>query len=351
MILLIFILTILFILSLLLSYQSNLKEKTTMDMINEMGIGYNLGNSFDSYNKSIEINNPEDQITLMGNPIPTKKMISNIKKYGFKTIRLPVTWINFIDEFGNITPEWIERVKEVVNWIIKKNIYCILNIYHDADEGNWLYNGIKAKDKYINLWTQIAKEFKDYNEYLVFEEINKPYFVNSTLYYQHNDLHDFTQIFINIVRNSGGNNAERLLLLPSMISNIELVYTYLILPTDPANRSAISFNYFYPEQFTKYEGIDYINNFKNNWGTESDYKTLIKHFESIKKSFLDNNIAVIITEIGVLTEQDKERTSILEYLYALFSLSLDNEGIVSCLWDTSNKKIGNMNFYDREKDE
>ena len=120
MILLIFILTILFILSLLLSYQSNLKEKTTMDMINEMGIGYNLGNSFDSYNKSIEINNPEDQITLMGNPIPTKKMISNIKKYGFKTIRLPVTWINFIDEFGNITPEWIERVKEVVNWIIKK---------------------------------------------------------------------------------------------------------------------------------------------------------------------------------------------------------------------------------------
>ena len=351
MILLIFILTILFILSLLLSYQSNLKEKTTMDMINEMGIGYNLGNSFDSYNKSIEINNPEDQITLMGNPIPTKKMISNIKKYGFKTIRLPVTWINFIDEFRNITPEWIERVKEVVNWIIKKNIYCILNIYHDADEGNWLYNGIKAKDKYINLWTQIAKEFKDYNEYLVFEAKNKPYFVNSTLYYQHNDLHDFTQIFINIVRNSGGNNAERLLLLPSMIANIELAYTYLILPTDPANRSAISFNYFYPEQFTKYEGIDYITDFKNNWGTESDYKTLIKHFENIKKSFLDNNIAVIITEIGVLTEQDKERTSILEYLYALFSLSLDNEGIVSCLWDTSNKKIGNMNFYDREKDE
>ena len=70
-----------------------------------MGIGYNLGNSFDSYIKSKKINNPDDAITLLGNQIPTKKLIANIKKYSFKTIRFPVTWIYFIDQSGNIDPK------------------------------------------------------------------------------------------------------------------------------------------------------------------------------------------------------------------------------------------------------
>ena len=79
-----------------------------------MCIGYNLGNLFDSYNNSIKINNPDEQITLLGNPLPTKKLISNIKKSGFKTIRFPVTWINFIDEYGNVNKEWMLRIKEVI---------------------------------------------------------------------------------------------------------------------------------------------------------------------------------------------------------------------------------------------
>ena len=84
----------------------------------------------------------------MGNPIPTKNLIANIKKYGFKTIGFPVTWIYFIDKSGNIDPKWILRVKEVVKWIIEKNIYCILNLYTDTKE--W-FLGIESKSNYINL--------------------------------------------------------------------------------------------------------------------------------------------------------------------------------------------------------
>ena len=131
-----FILILLFIFSLLLNYQTYLNERTALDIVNEIGLGYNLGNSFDSYIYLKEINSTQEQITLMGNPIPTKKLISNIKKYGFKTIRFPVTWINFIDDFGNVKTEWMQQVKEVVKWIVRKNIYCILNLYHDSDPGN-----------------------------------------------------------------------------------------------------------------------------------------------------------------------------------------------------------------------
>jgi hypothetical protein len=34
----------------------------------------------------------------------------------------------------------------------------------------------------------------------------------------------------------------------------------------------------------------------------------------------------------------------------LFSITSDYDGIMSCLWDTSKKEYGDMNFYDREKD-
>ena len=345
-----FILVIIFLIALLLSYQSNLTEKNSFDIVNEMGIGYNLGNSFDSYNNSIQINNPEEQITLMGNPTPTKKLISNIKKYGFKSIRFPVTWSNFIDNFGNVKSEWMSRVKEVVKWIIGKNMYCILNLYHDSDEGNWLSEGMKAKDKYINLWTRIAEEFKDYNEYLVFEAINKPFYINKYLYYEYDILYNLTQIFIDTLRNSGGYNVKRLLILPCMNSDMELsCKDNFKIPSDPANNSAITFHYYHPYQFTTSTESNYDN--KNNWGSENDYKKIISHFEIMKNCFLDKNIPIIIGEIGVITEENRDKISIREYLYTIFSLSFDNEGILPCLWDTSNKKTGNMNFYDREKDE
>ena len=84
-------------LSLLLNYLSLSYKKTSMEIVNEMGNGYNLGNLFDCYDKNVEIKNPLDQITLCGNSFPTKLMISNIKKSVFNTIRFPITWINFID--------------------------------------------------------------------------------------------------------------------------------------------------------------------------------------------------------------------------------------------------------------
>jgi hypothetical protein len=70
----------------------------------------------------------------------------------------------------------------------------------------------------------------------------------------------------------------------------------------------------------------------------------------MKKNFLDKGIPIVISEVGVLTEDKKELESIREYLYTIFSISSDYDGIMCCLWDTSNKKYGSMNYYDREND-
>ena len=68
----------------------------------------------------------------------------------------------------------------------------------------------------------------------------------------------------------------------------------------------------------------------------------------MKEYFIDKGIPIIITEIGVITEQKKDKASIREYLYTFLSLSMEIGGILPCLWDTSKKGIGNMNYYDRE---
>ena len=75
-----------------------------------------------------------------------------------------------------------------------------------------------------------------------------------------------------------------------------------------------------------------------------------KDFELMKSTFLDNGIPIIIGEVGVLTEEKKHIESIREYLFMEFSLSSDYDGIMSCLWDTSNKSFGDMNYYDRTND-
>ena len=91
---------------------------------------------------------PDEQIGLNGNISPTKDMIKKIKKYGFKTIRFPVTWMYFIDDEGIINSVWMARVKEVIDIIIKEKLYCILDIHNDGYYYGWLARGIESKEKY-----------------------------------------------------------------------------------------------------------------------------------------------------------------------------------------------------------
>ena len=346
--------------SILITFFSLQKKKNAMEIVDDMGIGWNLGNSYECYSPTQELKDPIEQITLWGNIIPTKENVVQIKKYGFKTIRVPITWMHFMDENGNVNSSWMSKVHEVVDWITKEKMYCIINVHHDCGKGNWLSEGMKSKDKYTNLWTQIANEFKDYDEYLIFESMNEIKF-NEDESYDYVTLYFFNQVFVDVVRNSGGKNGERLLIISGAKNDIDLTYSSEYkLPIDPINKYAISMSYYVPEQFSiepddnywTYEdenGIHEITSMKY-WGNENQYKDMFSNFETIKETYTDIGIPVIIIEAGVLTEQQKEPESIRRYLFTVFSMSASYNGIMTCLWDTSKKGAGNMNFYDKEHD-
>jgi len=123
----------------------------------------------------------------------------------------------------------------------------------------------------------------------------------------------------------------------------------------------VSIHYFEPLDFTWGINFEPYNWTDDNgyiitygptlkWGNSLHYKRLFENFSSMKSLFIDKGIPLIISEAGVLTEENKEIESIREYLYMVFSLSSDYDGIMCCLWDTSNKTFGDMNFYDRTND-
>jgi len=329
-----------FVFSIVLSLLSFHSKMTAMQIVKDMGLGYNFANTFECYNQFQEIKTPEEQITLWGNVVPTKSMIKNLKKYGFKTIRLPITWINFIDQMGNIDFNWIIYIKEVVDWIVKDyHMYSIINVYYDCKDDNWLSKGINAKNMFIKLWSQIANEFINYDEHLLFESMDNPTYYNSENDFDFETLLILNQVFIDTVRNSGGNNKFRLLLISSGNAHLDLISANYKFPSDPYNKFALGINYFNPPNFCR------DNMFK--WGMGNDYSDLYTEFETIKKFSVNKGIPVILVATGVTTGGNKDKNSIRDYLYFLYSLSFSFNGINACLWDTS---TANFNYYDRVND-
>ena len=166
-----------------------------------MGAGWNLGNTLDSNSGDLDnmwieaytSRTPKDYETAWGQPEATRALIHMFKEAGFGAIRVPVTWY---PHMGTITlhnqnqwdpstwsgtevdPAWMARVKEVVDYVIDEEMYCILNVHHDTGAGStaWLIASVDgfdaAKTRYQALWEQIANQFKDYGPKLLFESTN-----------------------------------------------------------------------------------------------------------------------------------------------------------------------------------
>ena len=203
--------------------------------VSNMKIGWNLGNTLDAFYGNIHNLTTE---TCWGQPKTKAELFPMFKDAGFGAIRVPVTWNNHSDGNGKVNEAWMKRVHEVVDYVINAGLYCILNVHHDtgADfEGHtsWLkadmdiYNNVKEKYEY--LWQQIATEFRDYGEHLLFEGYNEMLDADNSWSYAsskntgsydataasaaYSAINSYAQSFVNAVRATGGNNAMRNLIV------------------------------------------------------------------------------------------------------------------------------------------
>ena len=224
-------------------HNTQIQNLSAWEYIGDMTVGWNLGNSLDC--KSEVRSNTENlkQELNWGNPYVTKELIDYVAESGFHTIRIPVTWYynTYEDEAGKlkINEEWLNRVQDIVDYAIAKGLYVLLNTHHEqpilytgVDEATMNEVLLHAKE----LWTEIAEHFKTYDEHLLFESYNEIDNIESSWNYSDlaaEQMNELNQVFVDAVRSTGGNNANRILVVPTLLdgSNTKF-YAAFRLPKD-----------------------------------------------------------------------------------------------------------------------
>ena len=151
-------------------------EQTTMEVVKDMGIGINLGNTLEACGNWISKSSVVNFETAWGSPIITQAMIQGYADAGFGVLRVPVAWSNMMQENYTIHPDYMARVQEIVQWALDAKLYVILNIHYD---GGWWSDFADAEKKeacmtkYTRIWEQICEGFKDKDYHLMFESLNE----------------------------------------------------------------------------------------------------------------------------------------------------------------------------------
>ena len=103
-------------------------QLTAPQLVADMGAGWNLGNQLEANANGI----PSE--TAWGNPVITQALIDRVKASGFKTIRIPVSYLGNIGAAPNYTIDsaWLSRVAEVVNYAYNQGLYVLINMHGDG---------------------------------------------------------------------------------------------------------------------------------------------------------------------------------------------------------------------------
>ena len=294
------------------SFNNSISSK---DFVKKMAYGVNLGNYFDSWGS---LTDGLGVCLDWGQPLTTQDMIKSLETSGVKTIRIPVTWFNhIIDDKYTIDPQWMKMVKEVVDWAYSEGYYVILNTHHDVHdkmtspikyhEGYILRNNqadIEESERFLKaVWEQICTAFNNsYNEHLIFETLNEPRNTDHTSTHwdclkgcpecenQIELANRFNQLCLDTIRESGGNNAKRFVLIPNAADSHRsaLDNNDFKMPADisSANDKLILTLHHYPLN-------DHL------WKSQSwDLSLMEEEFSKLNEKFIEKGIPIVMGEIG-----------------------------------------------------
>lgn len=330
--------------------------KTAMEISKAMGAGWNLGNHFDG----TMANQPGK---YWDNATPTQALYDKIKEYGFKTVRIPVTWMHNMGSAPEykINDDYMAVVRANVEMAEKAGLYVIINIHHDGANGaNWLKIKEASKDEKVNaavkenikaVWGQIADCFADKGQFLIFESFNE---IQDGGWgwgdnrkdggKQYRTLNDWNQTFVDVIRAKGGNNASRVLGIPSYSTSPDLALEdSFVLPNDPsADRLMVSVHYYAPTDYTleaKFTEWGHTGTAgkKETWGDEDAVRDV---FGKLKTKFVDANIPVYIGETGNVNRNDARADSFRRYYLEYVFKAAKEYGMTAILWDNNAANYG-----------
>lgn len=305
--------------------------RSGFDIAADMGAGWNLGNTMDATGNTSTALADE---TAWGNPVTTKANLDALKKAGFRSLRLPVSWDDHVSGSARtIDAAWLNRVEEIANYALDNGMYVIVNIHHNNGwEAPTLANEAAAKDILAKLWTQIAERFKKYDHHVIFEVMNEPRvaingiddWTGKAEYYD--VVNRLNAAGLAAIRATGGNNLRRLVMLPAYVAGVsDAQVNAVVLPKD--KMIAVSAHAYSPYEFAL-----------NQQGTAvfSGQAELDSLFDRLNRKFILNGTPVIMGEWASTDKNNlAERVKHAQY----FAKGARKVGIPTLWWDN-----GNMNY-------
>ena len=327
-----------------------------MEIAKNMYPGWNLGNTMEASGGE----------TSWQSTKTTQEIIAYVKSLGFRSVRIPCSWYIHCTKSGDYTIDasWMARVKEVVDYCINDDLYVVLNDHYDGD---WIeesgFKDITASkvDELCgimgNLWTQIANEFKDYDNHLLFAGLNEPFQSNNSSSVEDKvaTLVKYEQAFVDAVRATGGNNASRILVVQGPATDIDLTLKhYNTLPVDNVKDAMmVEVHYYSPWNFCGMESNESWGSMFFYWGAEnhlsgSSYNAnwgevdmMKDYFGKMRASFADKGHPIIIGEYACQwrdlsslssESQEKHNASVKAFYKAVSQYGPEN-GMIPMTWD------------------
>lgn len=326
------------------------RNQSNDEIVFEMGAGINLGNTLDGHSGFT----PNE--TAWQKSVTTKAYIKALHDAGYNTVRIPVTWGTMIDDDNGyaINPVWMNRVQDIVDYCVELDMYAIINVHHDgAEQLGWLRVASTEIDlvaeKFEYVWRNIAEHFKDYDEHLIFESMNEISCSESdkngaeAIAYDTPIIVNFNQIFVNAVRSTGSNNANRWLAVVSHYANGGTQSGFYL--------SSDSYN-------TENNRIMFASHiYKHSTNVTWSYEQIYEVVDGLKKMAKKHKVPIILGEWGNRTyKQDGTETGYNDVARAYFNEIVHKAcqvaGVVPTVWDQHTGgdvyEKGIYTYWDRE---
>lgn len=319
------------------------RDLTGDELVYEMGLGTNLGNTLDGHSGFT----PSE--TAWQSAITTKAYITALHDAGYNTVRIPVTWGNMIDgdisSGYTINENWLGRVQQIVDYCVSQDMYAIINIHHDgAEQTGWLRVSSDQIDdvyyQYEQVWRIIAERFKDYDEHLIFESMNEITCMEGDLKnsaeaiaYDTPIIMNLNQIFVNVVRSTGSNNTTRWLAAVAHYAN---------------NGSNAAFSM--PEDsYNENSGLMFAAHiYKHSTNVSWTYDQIYEVVDGLKRMANKFDVPMYLGEWGNRTyKQDGTESGYNDveraYFCEIVTRACQVAGVVPCVWDQG---FGNNGEYE-----
>lgn len=329
---------------------ATLKGKTAIEIAADMYAGINIGNTMECPRGEGDWSMPVNQT-----------YVAALAKMGFKAVRIPCAWDSHAKD-GVIDTAWLDRVDEVVGWVVGNGMYALVNTHWDNGwiEGDPCKKGFDEaiNAKFGSYWTQIATKLNHYDQRLLFSALNEPPVDETSKATKERSIDaimKYEQTMLDAVRATGGNNLDRVLVMSVPNTDIDITAEgYYKLPKDMVDDRMMFEAHFYgPYQFNMMEedaswGKTFWYWGKDNHVDGSDHNSTrfeedwVKgQFRKMKELFVDKGIPGITGEYCVC--YNRENTKGIDKGKWRDSVSLwnkivteesKNAGMVPFFWET-----------------